>query len=915
MRRIVFSIILILAIAGIAWFFIANKSQNFSEDIAYTSIPIRTPLLIEIPDFDSFLEKLDDDIPIVKELKPVTSLQSFWEDVNRIKSLADQYDQFEKIINDKSVLIAFNTEGKNNIGCLYSFSLKNQSESEKLINLLNEISSSKNGSLSTKNYSNTDIYSYAEDEAEYFFAAKDGVFLFSRYELFIEEAIRQVSAENLLTQKEFESLYSTIDESSDINLFVNYETIPQFITRITNTKYNQFFEQLNTFANWTELNTTIDKSGISFHGNSSSNLADDNYLDIFRDQEASRFHIDQVLPANISMFANINLEDFTSFQTSFEEYLKAQGAYYTRETKLRELERYSNEPFISIFQGIAGNEYAVAFGQILQNEPSANRFFIAEVKGQTTAREAIVPILQNFAERNEMNFSDMQSNIETTNDKSYIIYQFPFKNIADLLLGRVFSAVDCNYLCFYNNYLVFSDNSSALAGFIQDLDASRTLEKDPGFRDLNNKMNARSSFYFYLNLSQGYSLGDYYLKDKPAQLIRENESVFRNFDALGWQFSANSEAIQNNLYLKYNPDLEENPQIVWQSKMDGEIMTSPKIVQNHTDTENNEVILQDEKNNLYLISSNGEVRWQLQLPSQIMSDIHQVDIYRNRRLQYLFNTKDKLYLIDRNGNNVENYPIELDSPATNGVAVFDYDNSRNYRFFIACENKNIYVFNNEGDIVSGWQPEETNEIVTNPIKHFRVNNKDYIVLNDRNKTYILDRQGNVRVNVADNFPHSENETYLVEGDSEMLASTDMEGKVHLQHFNGQSDIIDLGNYSSSHYFLTDDLNNDGKTDFLIADEDILFCYTDKGKQIFEYKLDDEIEGKPLIYTSPTNTKVIVLSSRNEVYLLTATGDLLDGFPLTGGSKIYVGDLDNENEYFNVLTNNNRDVLLNYKIKP
>ena len=72
--------------------------------------------------------------------------------------------------------------------------------------------------------------------------------------------------------------------------------------------------------------------------------------------------------------------------------------------------------------------------------------------------------------------------------------------------------------------------------------------------------------------------------------------------------------------------------------------------------------------------------------------IYQIDFYKNGKLQLLFNTAAQLHLLDRNGNYVERYPVKLRSPATNGMALFDYEKSRDYRIFLAAEDKGVNGF-------------------------------------------------------------------------------------------------------------------------------------------------------------------------------------------------------------------------------
>jgi hypothetical protein len=95
-----------------------------------------------------------------------------------------------------------------------------------------------------------------------------------------------------------------------------------------------------------------------------------------------------------------------------------------------------------------------------------------------------------------------------------------------------------------------------------------------------------------------------------------------------------------------------------------------------------------------------------------------VDYFRNGKLQLLFSTGNELYLIDRKGNFVEKYPIKLRSPATCGVSVFDYDDNRDYRLFIACEDKHVYAYTRDGNLIAGWEFDTSEREVDQPVNHF-----------------------------------------------------------------------------------------------------------------------------------------------------------------------------------------------------
>lgn len=920
MRKIIFTIIIILVvilILGLGWFFMQRQTKSYSENSAFKAIPVKTPLVIEITDVQLLLQKLEAENPLMAVLREVPEMQSFWTDVKGFKTLIAENEALSGMLTNKPALVAFNPEGKDNIGCLFALSLENRAEKLEMIDFIRDYSKREAGNLTKRMYDNVEIYRFKKGKSEYHFAESNGIFLFSRHNLFVEEAVRQISAGNLLDQEQFKSLYNTIGSSSDFNIFIYHEKIHQLLLKATSPEFKQALQLFIHFADRTELDVSLKESEVLLGGFSFSEQTSANYLNIFRNQEADRFNLGQMMPSGISSFLCLNLSDFEKYQNDYNEFLKEkQGNYYRREASLKKLEQYSDKPVIPLFQQVAGKEFALVFAQVTQNEPVANRFFIAGVKSQSMAKELLLPILEKYAKAKKTGIGKMQSTYQIQNNKSFTIYEFPFSNFPELLLGETFSAVESNYLCFYDNYLIFSDNITALKSYIHDLILSDTLENDVRFHEFSQQMASKSTFYFYLNFSRAFYLKNYYLNEVASQAVLDNEETIRKFYGFGWQFSAASGEFLNNLYLKYDPVLKEEPQTIWQTKLDSTISIKPQFVINHNDKQNMEVLVQDNKNNLYLINKEGASLWKIKLPGKIMNDIYQIDYYRNGKLQYLFNTRDQLHLIDRNGNNVARFPVNLRAPSTNGVAVFDYDNNRDYRYFVASEDHKIYAYDRDGKIVSGWKFDKTEGTVTRTLKHFRQGTKDFLICADQFRTYMLDRQGNIRVNTTDNFEHSANDLYLADGIVPALVTTDTEGKVHLQYFDGKTGTIDLGSFGKDHYFEAEDLNGDKKTDYILAKGNQLFAFTDQGKKIFERKFNSSISGIPGIYAFvPGNKKIgVVCPDENRIYLIDTKGELYSGFPLQGNTAFSIGFLTSGNPYFNLLVGSEDNSFLNYKIE-
>lgn len=919
MRKFILPLLLVVLVAGFAavWLFMARENTGYTENSAFRAIPLKTPMVVEVPRLQNLVGQIGTASPMMNELKTIPSLAKFFKNVEDLNSLMAQSESFRQLVQDKSVVIAFNPEGKSDIGSLFAFSLKNRAERDGFIGYFKDLQSNGTGKLSHRDYDGNELYQFRVKGTDYYFAESKGIFMFSTNGIFVEEAIRQIDSENLLVQDQFRQLYATVSKASGFNLFVNHKKFSLLLDKIVAPQFRKQAQQVAKLSDWSELDVTMKPSEMLMNGFSFAGTTYDNYLSILKHQEGARFRMDKVLSANTGFFVNMSLQSFSSFQRDYEEFLKRQGSsFYNRESRLTKIERDGKKKLVKLFEDISDHDFAMAFGGVNQNEPTENRFFVARVKGQSVARDALLPVLESYARAAGKTIDQITTRFGLQADVEYAIYEFPIPDLAELLFGNVFSAVDCNFLCFYDNYLIFGDNAAAVKNYVHDLVLSATLENDQNFKRFQSQMASRASLYTYLNFSRMFNLNSYYLNENAVGACIDNEQSLRKFYALGWQVSANSGQYLNNLYLKYDPVVKEQPQTVWQSKLDTTIAMKPLLVENHNDKQNREVLVQDNQHNLYLINNLGVRLWKVKLSGKIIGDIYQVDYYRNGKLQYLFNTKNQLYLIDRNGNNTGKFPVQFRSPATNGAALADYDNNKNYRYFVACENRKIYAYDRDGKPVTGFAFEKADSEMLNPVKYFRVDGKDFLVAADRYKTYILDRQGNIRVKTTDNFEHSGNDIFLVKADQFALATTDTKGTVHLQYFDGTSKTVDLRKAGASHYFVADDLNGDGKTDFVIADGKELTVYSDAGKKLMGYTFTSPVSSRPNLYTFANNTKKIgvVCSAENRVYLLNMNGKLYDGFPLQGNTDFSIGYLNRANPSFNLLVGNEDNSFFNYKVE-
>lgn len=529
-------------------------------------------------------------------------------------------------------------------------------------------------------------------------------------------------------------------------------------------------------------------------------------------------------------------------------------------------------------------------------------------------------MLKNVAKKENKQVADYTKKLVVDNQTSFEIFKMPINNFGKAVFGSIFKSTTSQYFTFIGNHIVMGDSFRSLSGFIRANISQEVLGNDKYYRDFAGNLSQKSNLYLWVAPGRALPYFSDFLNKTLGESIESNLEHLRKIESAGWQFGPENGMIYNTALIKYNPELREKPETVWQSHLENEISMKPQFVINHNDRDNREVVVQDKENNFYLINKVGRVQWEIKLPGPIMGEVHQIDFYKNGKLQYYFNTPDALHLIDRNGNYVDNYPIKLRAKATNGVAVFDYDNVRNYRFFIACENKKVYLYDKKGKIIPGWTFGKTEHPVTRPIQHHRVDNKDYIVFFDINRTYILDRKGKHRVKTKADFVHSLNNNFSIEKGNGTRASrlvkTDNNGNIFYLYFDGSFEKKEIRNFSSNHFFKYEDINADGKRDFIFLDNNRLNVFNSTGSGMFEKTFGGIVNQPPQVYKfSSNNRKIgIVNNGENRISLFNKNGAQYNGFPLEGNSRFSIGFFNNKNQQFNLIVGSSDGFLYNYLIK-
>ncbi len=926
-RYLLVILFLVLAASGIYMYLSKGDIALFNDSLSYSAVPVSSPFFLEV----SSARDLSPSHPVLGELEAAGIGKSWFQFLHDADSVIVQHDHLPKSFLNNPFILAYGVSGRNQLVPLIIRKAESSGQQKMAEDFLHALYPENRFVYSKKEYGQFIIneINRGSSTGPLYYSFADGLLLISPRSILVEQSIRQMENPGLQKNHFFREVNRTVG-TKGISLFINHQHIQGFFGNILNRtsveKVDEFGSVLRLqpvalaskfkdYAGWSGLDFKVGNNQVLISGISAADDSLNHFLAVFQDQQPVRVKAEDMLPQNTAFFCVYAFSGKKSFFEGLENFFAHSPDYYHREERMKRFDNGMRADVRKVFGELAGDEVVVAATTIPVNPQNKTVYFIMNTHGKTGAETQFIKLLENYAGRTGTELSELKSDFKVDNELSFPVYKFPYPSFPGLWLGSPFTMAEARFVSFIDSYMVFSNSEKGLHEYLRNMVLGTTLAKDLRYQGFKSSASNRANIHVFVDVNKIYGYRKELFAESVVKPVDIREESIRKFGMINWQVLREKQRFNNNLAIAYLPNDVMEAQTTWQSMIGSNIIIKPQITTNPLLTSDHEIVFQDEQHNLVQVSSSGRIRWSIPVSGPVLSEIHQIDYFKNGRFQYLFNTAGKIYLIDRNGNNVQGFPITLASPATNGISVFDYDKNRNYRYFVACDDRKIHVFDHAGKPLKGWKFETTENLVVSPVQHFKVEGKDYIVFKDKSKIYMLDRQGDVRLAPSVKFENSGNPLSLYIKDKPRIVATDITGKVYYIYFDGKTEERKTARFSGNHFFTVDDLDGNGVADFVFIDGNELTVMDEKGKRLFSKKHSNIIKHMPRIYSFSQDLKKVgvVDATLNRIYLYDPAGKLHDGFPLQGNSEFSIGKLSNNSDKVNLLVGSEGGLLFNYTL--
>lgn len=909
-------ILVITGIVAVVGVIIWISFQNQPGSPAIQAVPADAIAIIETDNAHSLLKDISRNSEFWKSLKQIPDINELHETFEYFDTLISKKIQIQEFVDERLIILSAHMIGKKDIAWQASVALKQRTEEKDIIKYLEKHFGNK-AKISNRIYDNIQIFDVVNRSSNKHllsFSFPNGIFIISRSSMQIENAVRnQNLGHSIIKDENFKIIHDMAGSNLKGKIFIQVKEFALYAQNYI--RQTDLASNFSSLGQWIELdlnNIRISEALLSGFATTSENA--NQYSDIFINTLPQRIHSPEILPYFTGWFAAIGADSFTKFQALYRKYLTKYGGLDFYDHEISRTDKLYNFDVDTLINEVVENEIGKFWIPGQYTSPDDNYLSYFRVRSPQYAQEILEKISTKHAKDQNEDWNKTVHNFSAGNGLNFKIYRFPIQNFTERIYGNFFKGFYSNYYTYLGDYLVFANSEIVLKKVIEAYVLTKTLSRDAEYKEFSESVASKSNFLFFARFSAINHFASH-VKPAIAKPITDNLPVFEKMYAFTFQLSkSNNNALFASAFIKQKGKSINIPGLNWTTRLEDIPVMKPSIVVNHT-TKDKEILVQDAGNKLYLIDKNGKILWTHLLEERILSDIYQLDFYRNKKLQFSFSTKNYFYVIDRNGNPIENFPVKFPSPATTGMSLFDYEDNGNYRFFVATENKHIYAFSKEGKILDDWRNIMTQSLVTNPIQHFVIDEKDYIVASDEQNTYMFDRKGEKRVNVSTTFPRSANLFYIdpknKEHDTRLVTTTPL-GTVIYLYLNGKVTKLEIDDYDEKHFFALTDLNGDFVKDYVFVEDNRIDAFTGSKKEIFSRKFDDDIIFQPDFFNFGKGNNRIGITLKNEIYLIDGkTGKDIKGFPMEGQTRFSISKLGSQSAKFSIITGNSKNFLFNY----
>lgn len=555
-------------------------------------------------------------------------------------------------------------------------------------------------------------------------SVSDGYVIASDSKVLVQLSARHIS-EGISLMDNSTFLEIALASSETSNIYVNHTSLGKFFSGAVSRKYLKYADFFKRYTFWSRY--SVDSFGqgkIDLCGINAYSVADEAYAHVYDALPQKSLSLYSMVPHYASFILGIPVGNIEKLNEHMDRYFAGKGNFKRLQNKRDTLAAHCGIHPLKWASKLDIKELASVRCAVAGSEE-----FVSMIKCGKTPQEIVFPPeLMRAAGRDSL--------VDMSNYAPFA-FEYRYKGYLESMFGEIFSHCPEQTCAFVSGWLVIG-SSQAIDDFIKGAASELTFDRYISDAGLSDVLPSKALMSVTLNLA----------KDPQGLLAVFKDDISSAAEA---NLADAKIAIVNYSLLKRRSGVEPavsfrtcDYEIPKASRFDNdtvvEVPKGPwKVINSGTGRVN---VMEQQKNHyISLKEENGKGIWSAPFDAPVCGYIEQVDYFENGKLQMIFASGSRLYLLDRLGRMVRPFPVSLGKEVLLGPEVYDFNNDRKYNVMILHKDNTLGLYDLKGNLRDDWKGFRTDETIKCLPQLLEVNSSLYWVVTTSRQSVICDFSG------------------------------------------------------------------------------------------------------------------------------------------------------------------------------
>lgn len=727
-----------------------------------------------------------------------------------------------------------------------------------------------------------DYWEISHGDKRFYGFLQDGVLALSMHQLAIEGSLQSLSS------GEGPPFDLTILEGSKEMLWFNFSSLYWMLPKMTNGEAMGLGTALEGIGATGCYRYSIDEQSINLYGSVVPNSLNSKLLSR-NFGKPSKLASLSVLPERVAFFYGYSGLDFDTRVRVLELDSSFKSA-------VNSIESTYHFDFLDDLVPMVDSEFVYGAVDPINHELYDHSFLAFPIADE----ERFVSIV------NSMDTSTKRLLID-----SFEVSKLPDSRLVELFFGDVYSQFRSPYCIIREGVCLLANSEEVLKTLSGSISQGRVLASSIEFEKALDQMTEESNFLFFVQPYYARGMVRDVLEKEYNDWYRRNSKTIGSVDQFVFQLTKTGDKFYSHVRCVVGEGRATEELVLWDKEFSHPITYGPYAVKNYI-TKRYELICADAKGDFSMINQDGEISWTRPTGAAGSGRPYEIDIYGNKKIQYLVTSGDELVAIDRRGRVVSGYPIKLPDALSGEIAVFDLLGNRDYQMLAPCKGNKLLGYTAKGRPMSGWNPVSLKANGIGRMQFFAKGNKSYYFMADEEgNVYLWNSKGKkIQEPIAteQHFVSDFTMQFASELENCKLLALEATGKLARVSLAGETSLLDLPvNWPDAKGFWSD-LNGDNSKDLVLWKGTSVAVFSQSMKEVLRVTSENEVLHVQVLDAKAKGQLLAVHTKGEIVHLFDSAGRELKNSPLpsTSGSCALI-DVDDDGSFELIIGNGQKVV--------